>query len=264
MRSQLVSQEKKSVGLYGFTGCNGDQLVIIHSEDQLLPFFDSANIKSFSLAKSDNDNSELDLAFVEGSISSQEQAEHVKAIRERTRYLVAIGNCACYGGIQAMELGAKGWDQRFRKVYGDGFFINRTPIESKPIDVFVNVDFYLPGCPIDARQFFYCFAHFLQDDEPVFPDYPVCAECRWRENDCLLLKGELCLGPLTAAGCGARCPSHNLTCLGCWGPMKEANIGAEFNLLKEKDYSLEEIKRRFRMHTGSGMMKPLKKLLGAL
>jgi len=259
-----LSQEKKNVGLYGFTGCNGDQLVIIHSEDKLLEFFQTANIKSFSLAKSDNDDTELDIAFVEGSISNQEQAKHVKEIRERSKFLVALGNCACYGGVQAMELGAKGWDERFKKVYGDGFFENRTPIESKPIDVFVDVDFYLPGCPVDATQFFYCYAHFLNDDLPVFPDYPVCAECRWKENDCLLLKGVLCLGPLTAAGCKAACPSHNLPCVGCWGPMKEANVSAEFELLKEKGFSVEEIKRRFRMHGGSAMMKPLKKILGVL
>jgi hypothetical protein len=103
---------KKRVGLYGFTGCNGDQLTIIHSEDKLLDFFGSAEIKSFSLAKSDNDNTELDIALVEGSISNQEQAEQVKEIRERTKFLVAIGNCSCYGGIQAMELGGGGCGPR--------------------------------------------------------------------------------------------------------------------------------------------------------
>ena len=163
-----------------------------------------------------------------------------------------------------MELGGEGWEQRFRKVYGDVFFELRTPIESKPVDVFVDVDFYIPGCPIDADQFFYCFAHLIQDHVPVMPDHPVCAECRWRENDCLLLKDIPCLGPLTASGCNAVCPSHNLPCLGCWGPVEEANISSEFNLLKEKGFSQEEIKRRFRMHTGSGIIKPLKKILGVL
>jgi sulfhydrogenase subunit delta len=92
----------------------------------------------------------------------------------------------------------------------------------------------------------------------------VCAECRWKENDCLLLKGIMCVGPLTASGCGAVCPSHGLPCLGCWGPVDEANVSSEFNLLKEKGFSIEAIKNRFRIHTGSGMMKPLKKILGVL
>jgi sulfhydrogenase subunit delta len=257
-------KEKLDVGLYGFTGCNGDQLTIIHSEDKLLDFFESANIKSFSLAKSDNDDSELDIALIEGSISNQEQAEKIKEIRGRSKLLVTIGNCACYGGIQAMELGSKGWDQNFQKVYGNGFLEMRTPIESKPVDVFVEVDFYIPGCPINAEQFFYCFSHFLKGNTPVMPDYPVCAECRWQENDCMLLKGVLCLGPLTAAGCGAACICHNLPCIGCGGLVKDANVNSEFNLLKDKGFSKEEIKARFRIHTGSGMFKPLKRILGIL
>jgi len=260
-----LDREKLNVGLYGLTGCNGDQLTIIHSEDRILDFFGSANIKSFSLAKSDNEDTELDIAFVEGSVSNQEQAEHVKHIRERTKFLVALGNCACTGGVQAMMLGAKGWDKRFRQVYGDHFFSNRTPIESKPIDVFVEVDYKIPGCPVNPEQVLYCLAHFLRGDKkPTLPDFPVCAECRWKENDCLLLKGILCLGPLTASGCGAICPSHNLPCMGCQGPVDEANVSSEFNLLKEKGFTTEEIKRRFRIHNGSGMMEPLKKILGVL
>jgi sulfhydrogenase subunit delta len=257
-----LENRKLNVGLYGFTGCNGDQLVVIHSEDRLLDFFGSANIKSFSLAKSDNDDSELDIAVVEGSVSNQEQAEHLQEIRARSKTLVALGNCACTGGVQAMELGQDTWDQRFQKVYGENFLENRTPVESKPLDLFVKVDFALPGCPVDADQFFTVFNHLLRGETPAMPDYPVCAECRWKENECLLLKGILCVGPLTAAGCGAVCPSHNLPCLGCWGLVKDGNVSAEFALLKEKGFSAEAIKNRFRMHTGSGVMKPLKQILG--
>ena len=259
-----METSKKKIGLYGLTGCNGDQLTILHTEDRLVDFFQSARIKSFSLVQSENDDSDLDIALIEGSVSSHEQADWIKSIRDRSKQCVALGNCACYGGVQAMELGGVGWDRRFNKVYGDHYLQLRTPIESKPIDVFISVDFYLPGCPIDAKQFFHCYANWLQDNRPALPDYPVCAECRWRENDCLLLKGILCLGPLTASGCEAVCPEHNLPCLGCWGPVEESNVAAEFELLREKDFSISEIKRRFRLHSGSGMMKPLKKILGVL
>jgi hypothetical protein len=62
-RRMKLDNDKCNIGLNGLTGCNGDQLIIIHSEDKILDFFQSANIKSFSLAKSDNDESELDIAF---------------------------------------------------------------------------------------------------------------------------------------------------------------------------------------------------------
>jgi hypothetical protein len=44
--------------------------------------------------------------------------------------------------------------------------------------------------------------------------------------------------------------------------VKDGNVSAEFNLLKEKGFSADAIKSRFRMHTGSGIMKPLRQILG--
>jgi hypothetical protein len=44
--------------------------------------------------------------------------------------------------------------------------------------------------------------------------------------------------------------------------VNEANVAGEFDLLKEKGFTADDIKRRFRIHTGSGMMKPLKNIIG--
>jgi sulfhydrogenase subunit delta len=257
-----VEPKKLDIGLYGFTGCNGDQLVIVHSEDKLLDFFGAANVKSFSLAKSDNDDSALDIAFIEGSIANEQQAEHVKHIRERSKLLVAIGACACLGGIQSMQVDPA-WEERFKRVYAANKLAVRTPVPSRPVGAVVKVDYCVPGCPIDADQFFYVFGQLLHGQTPAMPDHPVCAECRWKENECLLLKGVLCVGPITAGGCGAVCPSHNLPCLGCWGPVAEGNVDSQAALLKEKGYTAEAIQKRFAMHTGVGITESVKKLVGA-
>ena len=42
--------EKPRVGIYGFTGCAGDQLLIIHTEDKLLNLFNSVDLSSFTMA----------------------------------------------------------------------------------------------------------------------------------------------------------------------------------------------------------------------
>ena len=38
------------------------------------------------------------------------------------------------------------------------------------------------------------------------------------QEKCLLVQGYVCMGPLTAPGCGATCPRANSPCLGCYGP----------------------------------------------
>jgi F420-non-reducing hydrogenase small subunit len=41
------------------------------------------------------------------------------------------------------------------------------------------------------------------------------------QKTCLLNQGYICLGFLTNAGCGAKCPNANSPCIGCYGPMEE-------------------------------------------
>ena len=48
---------------------------------------------------------------------------------------------------------------------------------------------------------------------------PVCAECPLYGEECLVVKGYPCLGPITIAGCGAQCPVSGSYCIGCRGPI---------------------------------------------
>jgi sulfhydrogenase subunit delta len=252
---------KKRVGIYGFTGCAGDQLTIIHSEDRLVPFFEQVDIVSFSMAQSINEETELDIAFVEGSITTEEQKERLIALRKRTTILVPIGVCACFGGLQSMKLGDGNYGSRYEKVYGKGRITIDNPFESKPLSAFVKVDYCIPGCPISADQFFSAFTKLINDHRPVLHSFSVCTECKWNENLCLLTEKNLpCLGPITRAGCGAICIAHGIPCVGCWGPVDEANIAYEFKLLIKQGFSPEEIMRKMRMFCGSASQKLLKEL----
>jgi sulfhydrogenase subunit delta len=254
---------KKKIGIYGFTGCAGDQLTIIHSEDKLLPFFNKVEIVSFSMAKSDNEECELDIAFIEGSITTEEQKKRIIEIRERTGILVPIGVCACFGGIQSMKLGDGKYKERYNKVYGSKKITIDTAFESEPINTFVKVDYCIPGCPISSQQFFSVLTKLINDFRPVLYSFPVCTECKWHENLCLLTEKNLpCLGPITRAGCGAVCLDHSIPCVGCWGPVDEANVAYEAKLFLEQGFSPEEIIQKFRMFGGKTSQKLVKNLIG--
>ncbi len=253
---------KKKIGIYGFTGCSGDQLTIIHSEDKLISFFDRIEIVSFSMAKSDNEEGELDIAFIEGSITTEEQKKRIIEIRKRTGIMVGIGSCACFGGIQSMKLGEGGYRKRFEEVYGKTKITIDTAFESLPINEFVKVDYCIPGCPISAKQFFSCLTKLINDFRPVLYPFSVCTECKWRENLCLLTDKNLpCLGPVTRAGCGAVCPEHGIPCVGCWGPVDEANVGYEFKLLLKQGFSRKEIRKKFKMFGGKTAEELLRTLI---
>lgn len=258
-----MESNKLKVGFYNFSGCAGCLLTIINCEDNLLDIFNAAEVVSFLMAKSDNLEKDLDIAFIDGSITTNEQEEFLKELRARTKKLVCLGSCSCYGGLQAMESGKGNWQKRFQKVYGTKPFTVVQAFESQPADAFVSVDFYIPGCPIDADLFLYNYARLIRGLPVDFPKTPVCIECKWRENECLLLKDIMCLGPITASGCKARCPSVNLPCVGCFGPADEGNLTSEFNLLKEKSFNSSDIERKLRIFGGTKFIKNLKAKLSS-
>ncbi len=248
-----MANNKAKIGIYELTGCAGDALLIVDCEEELVKIFTAASIDAFLMAKSDNMHGALDIALIEGSVSTEKEKEELLDIRKRAKLVVAIGNCACLGGIQAAFLDKKEWEKKLKSVYGDLKFSHTKPLQSKPLDAFIKVDYYLPGCPIGKEQFLATFNRLLGGNPPDLYRFPVCVECKWNENDCLLNKGMICLGPLTLAGCGSICPNHHLPCFGCWGPTEEANRTAEYELLLEKGFDHETIKKRMANYSGTRM-----------
>ena len=255
-------KDKLKIGIYELTGCAGDALLILDCEKELIDMFDAADIQSFSMAKSDNVEGELDIAFVEGSVSTNKDKKELSDIRKRAKTVVAIGTCACFGGIQASPLHRKDAKKNFKKVYGETKITHAVSVHSSPIDAYIEVDYYLPGCPIGKEQFLSTFNRILRGNPPEIFRFPVCVECKWNENDCLLNKKIPCLGPVTRAGCGSICINHNLPCVGCWGPIEKANFTSAFQLLREKGFDYDSIKRKMANFSGTGFVDFLGELEG--
>ncbi|MFN8547496.1 MAG: NADH:ubiquinone oxidoreductase, partial [Candidatus Eisenbacteria bacterium] len=95
---------KPKVGIFGLTGCAGDQLQILNCEDELLRLAERIDLIDWVMVRSKNDHATpLDLAFVEGVVATERDLDSLKAIRARSRVLVAIGTCAVFGGLPAMR-----------------------------------------------------------------------------------------------------------------------------------------------------------------
>ncbi len=257
-----MDKAKLKIGIYEFTGCAGDALLILDCEEEIINIFQAADIEAFLMAKSDNRDGELDVALVEGSISSEKEIEELFDVRKRSKVVVAIGICSCLGGIQAAFLDPKHWQENYKKIYGDLEMVNTKAMQSKPIDAYVKVDYYLPGCPIGKDQFLSTLTRIISGNPPDLYNFPVCVECKWNENDCLLNKNVLCLGPLTLGGCGSVCINHNLPCVGCWGPTSEANLTSEYELLMGKGFDEQHIRNKMANFSGTRVKDFFAKLQG--
>ncbi len=213
-----IPLEKPKVGVFGFTGCEGCQLQISNKEENLGDLLGAIDIRTFRLISSDK-NDDYDIAFVEGSITTEEEAERLKKIRAQAKILIAMGACACLGGVHNLRSRFP-LEETVKSVYGD-FQTESGPV--RRISDVVDVDVELPGCPISKDEFEWLVRHLIMGVIPQFPQYPVCVECKQRINTCVLDMGILCLGPVTRGGCNAICPRNHFGCWGCRGPAEEAN-----------------------------------------
>jgi sulfhydrogenase subunit delta len=183
-----------------------------------------------------------DLALVEGSITTAEDAARIRRVRADSRHLVTIGACATAGGVQALrnfaDVGA------FREiVYARPEYIE-TLATSTPVSAHVPVDFELRGCPIDRGQLIDVITSFLAGRKPNIPNHSVCFACKRNGTVCLpVAHGTPCLGPVTHAGCGALCPAYGRGCYGCFGPSASPNMPAMIPLLRSEGMSDDDVRR---------------------
>lgn len=152
---------KKRVGWFTFTCCEDSTIIFTellntyYKEWREKMEFIHARI----LRKDDTEEIQpLDVAFVEGAISSDTQEQKLKKIREKAKVLIAIGSCAVTGSPS---------NQR-------NFFNRENLDEIRPIlehfkykekvlklaDV-VNVDDVVPGCPMDENIFLSVMKKYL-------------------------------------------------------------------------------------------------------
>ncbi len=77
----------------------------------------------------------------------------------------------------------------------------------------------------------------------------VCIECKRRGNLCLYEKGELCLGPVTRAGCDAICPHYGAVCEGCRGIVSTDALQALGRNVRDLyDVPLEDVLASLRLY----------------
>ncbi|MCA9478504.1 MAG: hypothetical protein KC535_05135 [Nanoarchaeota archaeon] len=236
---------KLKVGFYNVTGCAGCLLSVIYTEGDFLEFSQQVDIVSFPFIKEKNDDEqELDVAFIEGVVVTKADEETVKKIRERSKMVVALGACAHLGNIPALAKMKKSEDLEYLKYKKEDFNMDREGGPA-PLHTLIKIDYTLPGCPPDRDEIRQFMKYLLLGK--TFRNYndPVCVECKLRNNGCLLDQGKICLGPIIAGGCKAVCPSGGLKCYGCRGFVQgiDKEFDGYFRIMEDKGFSLDDVKR---------------------
>ena len=240
---------KPRVAIFDFACCEGCQLQIVNLEEEIVDLISLVEPVEWREAMTESSD-EYDIALVEGSITRPQDEERVKEIRERAKILVAIGSCATTGGINKLKNNFD-LDDVKRWVYGEAADMpHLNTAMTKSVGEVVKVDYNIPGCPINREEFKYVVRCLALGKEPVIPDYPVCVECKKRETVCRFEYGEICLGPITRAGCNAPCPSAGFWCYGCRGYVDDPNVNAAKDIMEKYGKTIEDLKQKMVLFGG--------------
>ncbi|MHA1228536.1 MAG: hypothetical protein ACTSR2_02725 [Candidatus Hodarchaeales archaeon] len=251
-----MSSAKLKVGIFGMTSCYGCQLEIINLEEKLLTLLDYIDVKYWRLAlETPSDPTNLDVAIIEGSASNNEEVEELKEIRKNAKIVITIGACANLGGVQGMRNLMD--DEKVKSAaYNDLSGVRSVPV--KAVDEIINVDYRILGCPINPNEFLAAVLSLAAGRQPEVWNQPICVECKIRGNECFFEREKedrfyqtnICLGPITEAGCGARCPSNGMPCDGCRGWTTDPQISQLIKEARQRNKSIEDIVMLARRYSG--------------
>lgn len=244
---------KVTVATAWLQGCSGCHIALLDLNEELLELLEVIELKASPIMDI-KEIPEVDIAIIEGAVANSHNEEVLKKIRARAKKVIALGTCACFGGIAGIrnlfsknEVLKRAYTETPSTINGsipDSPAIPKLLDNVKPITSVVAADYVIPGCPPLPGMIRDVLTAILRGEDPQLPQKSLCEECgrEHREmlnpkrefitdavvavmelpeiqtNTCFLEQGVLCMGPATREGCHARCMKGNMSCRGCMGP----------------------------------------------
>ena len=144
-------KKKLNIGWFSFTCCEDSSIVFIEMlNEHYKEWFELLNFKHARIFQRKNTLKGIDVAFVEGAISSKDAVKKLKEIRKNCKRLVAIGSCAVQGMPSAQR---NNFDEKTKQEIQ--FLLDRFKHTDKVYSLkeLVKVDYEVSGCPMEEGKF---------------------------------------------------------------------------------------------------------------
>lgn len=152
---------KLKVGWFTFTCSEDNAIVFVELLNE--HYFEWKPLVEFvhcKILKSKNELKEMDVAFIEGAISSDHEEHKLKEIRNLAKKLVAVGACACTGMPSAHR---NLFDAKRKKEITHFLQMYHLWEKVHPVKAFVQVDDEVTGCPMIESQFLAVMEKYLKE-----------------------------------------------------------------------------------------------------
>jgi NAD-reducing hydrogenase small subunit len=140
-------------------GCSGCHMSFLDLDGRLIDLARRVELCASPLTDY-KDFPEADITLVEGAVANTDHLAHIKEIRQRTKSLVSLGDCAVTGNITALRNlfpVENVLDCAYREnstvvtgIPGGNGAVPRLLARVRPVHEVVKVDYFIPGCPPSA------------------------------------------------------------------------------------------------------------------
>jgi NAD-reducing hydrogenase small subunit len=167
---------KKKIATVWLGGCSGCHMSLLDIDERILEVAKLADIVKSPIVDG-KEFPEVDIALVEGSITSDEHLHEILHIRKQSKALVCLGDCGAMTNVTGMRNYFK-LKEVLDTAYVDAISndhegelpdhpaLLRLHDKVVPLQEVVDVDFVIPGCPPSADVIFYVINEFLNDRTP--------------------------------------------------------------------------------------------------
>jgi NAD-reducing hydrogenase small subunit len=168
--------EKVRLATVWLDGCSGCHMSLLDMDERLLEFADKIALVYSPLVDAKEFPHGVDVTLVEGAVSSAEDEHRIRLIRERTRILVSLGDCAVTANVPSMR-NPFGVDAVLHRAYIENASLQaqipRTELppllrRALPVHAFVTVDVFMPGCPPAPDTIYFALSELVAGRLPDF------------------------------------------------------------------------------------------------
>jgi NAD-reducing hydrogenase small subunit len=148
-------------------GCSGCHMSLLDLDEALVPLAGKIDLVYGPLVDAQEFPKSVDVAVVEGAVSSQDDLEKVRLIRARSKLVVALGDCAVTSNVPAMRNNIP-VNKLLESIYGIAPTDGVPPLlrHAVPVHDAIKVDLHVPGCPPPAKAIAFVLGELLEGRMP--------------------------------------------------------------------------------------------------
>lgn len=155
-------------------GCSGCHMSLVDIDERLLDIAPMIDLVYSPLVDTKAFPENVDVTLVEGAVSSVEDEKKARIIRERSAFVIAMGDCAVTGNIPAMRNGIPVASLLNRAYIENTTAEPQIPTlvipslrpKAQPLHEVIHVDLHIPGCPPSNDVIFGVIAALLEGRIP--------------------------------------------------------------------------------------------------